>query len=166
MGNIAALNMRHKDHCSPRSDDESMHVGKRLKRLMNEKGISTESMAQRCGVTPGAVSNWFSTGHIARENLVAVADELNESIRFLITGDARDRALSEIEAEFAKRDVSEGTRESILTLIRSSPLRPRIEPDVDQEQADADAEHFRRSLEDPGAKAAGGRQDKKTIPKA
>lgn len=153
MGTIAALNLSAQQCCETVGEDGPMHVGKRLKKLMQEKGISTEAMAARCEVTPGAVSNWFATGHIARDNLVVVADALGESLRYLITGDPRDRVLSLLETEFAKRDVSDGTLQAILTLIRSSPLRapdalePEPEPDEDQQEADAQA--FKRSLETP-----------------
>jgi transcriptional regulator with XRE-family HTH domain len=151
----------HKQRCLPFTDDESMHIGKRLKLLMQAKGITTEAMAAVCGVTPGAVSNWFSTGHITRDNLICAADALGESVRYLITGDDHDRALSEIEAEFARREVSDGTLESILTLIRSSPKRA---PPAPAASPDADAEHYRKAIQPhkkPGKQDAGrGRKEK------
>lgn len=159
MGTIAALNFRHKECCSGVSDDESMHLGKRLKKLMQDKAISTEAMAAHCGVTPGAVSNWFSSGHIARDNVVAVADRLGESVRYLLTGDERDREFSEIEGEFAKRDVAEGTRQAILTLLRASPIRAPITSPEDDEAAE-DAEHFRRSLQEPTRVGGAGTSDR------
>lgn len=121
-----------------------MHVGKRIKALMQAKGISSEEMAFHCGVTPGAVSNWFSSGHITRDNLVIVCDVLQESLRYVCTGDERDRPLGEIEYEFSRRDVSEGTRQAILTLLCSQPMRPPP-PYAESDASEADAQHFRNA---------------------
>jgi len=46
-----------------------MHLGKRLKSLLAERKISNKAVAAALEVTPGAVSNWFSSGTISKENL-------------------------------------------------------------------------------------------------
>jgi transcriptional regulator with XRE-family HTH domain len=150
MVTIASLNLSSKQCYFGWRDDSAMHVGRRLKQLMQAKGISTEKMAALCGVTPGAVSNWFATGHITRENLVIAADALGESVRYLITGDERDRPASEIEAEFARRDVAPGTREAILTLLRASPVRQAAPAPA---APDADADHFHQAIGQPATPA-------------
>lgn len=146
MRNLAALKLDSKDRCFALIHTEPMHIGQRIKSLMQSKGVTTELMAFQCGVTPGAVSNWFSSGQITRDNLVAVADVLGESVRYLITGDPRDRAVGMIEAAFVKREVSLGTLEAVLTLIRSSPLRQDDPPPPDL-GSEEDAAHFARALE-------------------
>jgi transcriptional regulator with XRE-family HTH domain len=64
-----------------------MHIGKRIQQRMKEKKITTQAMADACGVTAGAVSNWFSSGRIAKDNLAIVAKQLGTSINELITGE-------------------------------------------------------------------------------
>ena len=64
-----------------------MHIGTRIKQLMKDRGVSTKKMADHCGISPGAVSNWFSTGRISKENLVKAAAVLNVTMSELITGD-------------------------------------------------------------------------------
>lgn len=156
---IASLNIPAKHRCSAPAEDGAMHVGQRIKKLMREKSLSTEAAAFHCGVTAGAVSNWFSTGHIARDNLVAIADLLGESVRYLLTGDERDRELSAIEAEFARRDVPEGTRSAILTLLRACPVRAPAEPENGSGET-SDEEHYRRATRPMGSRTPSGSRRK------
>lgn len=156
--NIASLNLNHKQRSTQLTNDVLMHIGKRLKELMRAQSVSTELMASYCGVTAGAVSNWFSTGHITRENMVIAADVLGVSVRYLITGDERDLEASDVLAEWARRDVAPSTRDAILTLLRASPLRaarpaatvaPTPAPAQPPAAGDADAAHFARSIVPP-----------------
>lgn len=64
-----------------------MHIGTRIKKLMKEQQVSTRRMADYCGVTPGAVSNWFSSGTISKENAVKAASLLGVDSSILISGD-------------------------------------------------------------------------------
>jgi phage repressor protein C with HTH and peptisase S24 domain len=61
---------------------------------MRAQGLATKKMADYCGVTPGAVSNWFSTGRISKENLVLAAELLKVSTDSLISGDTADAGKS------------------------------------------------------------------------
>lgn len=69
-----------------------MHIGKRIQRLMRAKDISTQAMAAYCGVTAGAVSNWFSTGRISKENLAKAAARLGTDMEALMSEDDRPEA--------------------------------------------------------------------------
>lgn len=62
-------------------------LGSKLKRLMKARGVRNQDMAAACGVTPGAVSNWFSTGRIDKHNLVAAAKLLGTTADALIGED-------------------------------------------------------------------------------
>jgi transcriptional regulator with XRE-family HTH domain len=53
---------------------------------MARRKLSSKAMAAYCGVTPGAVSAWFSTGRISKANLLKAADLLQVDIAALITG--------------------------------------------------------------------------------
>ncbi len=63
------------------------HIGHRIKALMEAKKISTKEMAAYCEVTPGAVSNWFSTGRISKVKLARAAILLKTDLAELISGD-------------------------------------------------------------------------------
>jgi len=67
-----------------------MHIGILIKRLMREREITTKEMAAHCEVSPGAVSNWFATGRISKENLVQVAAVLKVKVEDLIAGTVDD----------------------------------------------------------------------------
>jgi phage repressor protein C with HTH and peptisase S24 domain len=64
----------------------AMHIGTRIKKLMNAQGVTGKDMAAYCDVTPGAVSGWFATGRISKEKLVMVANKLGVSTDDLISG--------------------------------------------------------------------------------
>ena len=68
-----------------------MHIGERIKKLMKDRGVSPQTMAAHCEVTPGAVSNWFSTGRISKPNLAKAAALLHVSADELISDDGEAR---------------------------------------------------------------------------
>lgn len=72
----------------------AMHLGKRLQRAMKERKVTAKVMALHCGVTPGAVSNWFSSGRITKDNLAKAAALLGLSSDDLILGDSSDKFIT------------------------------------------------------------------------
>lgn len=62
-------------------------LGTKLKKLMKARGIRNQVMAAACNVTAGAVSNWFSTGRVKKENLAMAAKLLGTTSDALITED-------------------------------------------------------------------------------
>lgn len=70
------------------SENLAMHIGLRIKKLMDAKKISGKEMAAHCGITPGGVSSWFSTGRISKEKLAMAAELLKVTTDDLISGDA------------------------------------------------------------------------------
>ena len=86
--NIALLNAEGKQCYNAMDENLAMHIGLRIKKLMEAKKISGKEMAAHCGITPGAVSSWFSTGRISKEKLALVADLLKVTTDDLISGDA------------------------------------------------------------------------------
>lgn len=123
--NIALLKDSAKYCCFPVRQNSRMHVGDRLKQAMAEERISVQQMAAHCAVTPGAVSNWFATGRITKSNLLKAAELVERSMNFLISGEegSADPFLATLETEWAKRSISPAVRESIMQLVRSSPLQ-------------------------------------------
>jgi transcriptional regulator with XRE-family HTH domain len=63
-----------------------VHTGNHIRAAMSRGNVSSKAMAAHCGVTPGAVSAWFSTGRISKANLLKVAELLQVDIAELITG--------------------------------------------------------------------------------
>lgn len=84
-----------------------MHIGLRIKRLMKERNISVKTAAAHCGVTPGAVSNWFSSGRITKENLAKMAVLLQTELAELITGDAAPEVLEAVPEGAPSREGAE-----------------------------------------------------------
>jgi transcriptional regulator with XRE-family HTH domain len=65
----------------------AVHTGNHIRSAMARSKVSSKAMAAHCGVTPGAVSAWFSTGRISKANLLKVAALLQVDIAELITGE-------------------------------------------------------------------------------
>lgn len=68
-----------------------MHIGGTIKKALKERGVTPAEVADICGVTRGAVSNWFSTGRINKENLVKVAGILQVTVEELVSGGLGER---------------------------------------------------------------------------
>jgi len=84
-------------------------LGQKLKDLLDAKKIPARRVAQHCNVTPGAVSNWFKTGKINRDNLVKVAELLDVSVESLMADDdgvVVDARTQNLLARFGKKPVS------------------------------------------------------------
>jgi transcriptional regulator with XRE-family HTH domain len=75
----------------------AMTLGKRIQRLMKERGLSAVQVARACGITPGAVSNWFSTGRVSKENLAIFCRLAGVDMARFIAGE-------EQQAEAAKEE--------------------------------------------------------------
>ena len=54
-----------------------MNIGLMIQGYMQDQGIAVKDMAAHCGVTPGAVSNWFKSGNISKANLAKACALLN-----------------------------------------------------------------------------------------
>lgn len=77
-----------------------MNIGDRIKSSREAKGLSQRELGKRVGVQSQSVSQWESgtTKALRPENLLAVADELGVSIRWLISGrGARDPSIPAAE---------------------------------------------------------------------
>lgn len=95
----------------------TMHIGERLKALMEDRRVSVKAMALHCGVTPGAVSNWFKTGRIKKENLLAAAELLQTTADQLIAGGAAP------SVQAAQADLAQ----ALETLARAVATQPRLQ---------------------------------------
>lgn len=69
-------------------------IGKRIKQLRAERAVSSQVLAERLGVTRGAVGNWELGQGIKRDNLQKIAGEFGVSLDWL-TGDHDDRGEEE-----------------------------------------------------------------------
>lgn len=85
--NIALLKPFRKHYENIVAQNYDMHIGQRIKQLMKDKGVTTRSMSEHCDVSAGAVSNWFSSGRISKDNLVKAADKLGVNVVELISGE-------------------------------------------------------------------------------
>lgn len=62
---------------------DTERIGRRIKEVRTEAGLTQEGFAERLGVTRGAVGNWELGKGIKRENLVAIAAEFGPSVDWL-----------------------------------------------------------------------------------
>lgn len=106
-------------HCwGARAQNLAMHIGHKLKLLMRARGISPADMAQHCEVSRGAVSNWFSSGRISKDNLARAAARLGVTGDEIVTGSLFESpGGDEVELELL-----DGSR---LIITRKGVVRPR-----------------------------------------
>jgi transcriptional regulator with XRE-family HTH domain len=122
-----------------------MHIGQRIRNVMKARGLTTAALAAACEVTPGAVSNWFSTGRIRKDNLATVARLLQVGVEDLISGAVGERDdIVPAPAALPPQAPLTGAEFDLLTAFRALP---------DDEQQDlvrdvmARAEHYNRVVE-------------------
>lgn len=77
----------------PKAENQAMQLsgpkfGAYLKRLAKSRDVSNTRLAEVADVTLQAVTGWFNTGSIARENLLAIAPELGASVDQILQGKA------------------------------------------------------------------------------
>lgn len=106
-----ALQSDKRKHCPDRVCQNvgmpSKHIGLRLKALMAARKVSTSGMAEHCGITRGAVSNWFVQGRITKDNLSKAAVKLRTTTDRLINYDVEEiLELEEIDRQKAARGMS------------------------------------------------------------
>jgi len=58
--------------------------GQFIKRMAIDAEVTPTQLAEHCGVSRGAVSNWFETGSMTKMNLVKVAERLGTSVEQLM----------------------------------------------------------------------------------
>src|SRR5207247_8318017 len=58
--------------------------GQFIKWLAIESKVTPTQLAEHCGVSRGAVSNWFETGSMSKMNLVRVAERLGTTVEPLL----------------------------------------------------------------------------------
>lgn len=111
-------NASSKHYCRPESQNSAMHIGHKLKLLMRARGISPAEMAKHCEVSRGAVSNWFSSGRISKDNLARAAARLGVTGDEIVTG-----ALFEVPGgDELELELLDGSR---LIITRKGVVRPR-----------------------------------------
>jgi transcriptional regulator with XRE-family HTH domain len=95
-------------------------LGERIKRALQDKGETHEALAESLGVSVQAVGKWIRTGHVARKNLVALANALGVSLEWLLTGtgpmypDPRQLSDSEVRLIEKYRQMTDGKKALLL----------------------------------------------------
>jgi transcriptional regulator with XRE-family HTH domain len=138
--NIALLNNKHKHYSNTEVQNLAMHIGQRIKEMMDAKKISGKKMAAYCEITPGGVSSWFATGRISKQKLALAAELLQVSTDELISGyapistpvpiDHENNLAQPSVAQALEAMVSQltpldaGTRETIANLAHEALCKP------------------------------------------
>lgn len=63
----------------------------RLRNLAENKGIAQKALAELCGVSPAAVSKWFSGGQVKSEYAVKLSEFFGVSVEYLLGLDSEAR---------------------------------------------------------------------------
>lgn len=86
----------------------NMSITERITERRTELGMKSIDLAKKVGVTRGAVSQWESgkVENIRPENLIALADALEVTVRWLATGKGAKEGLSPDAREVAERYAS------------------------------------------------------------
>jgi transcriptional regulator with XRE-family HTH domain len=72
-------------------------MGNRIKQLRQARGMTQEQLADYCGVTKSAVSQWEngSTANVKLQPLIRLVEALRTDLPFLIYGQARKPTAAE-----------------------------------------------------------------------
>lgn len=68
------------------NDQERQQMAARIKEKMQQKGISNTALAETAGVSLQAVGQWLKSGKISRERLWKIAQYLDNTVDYLLTG--------------------------------------------------------------------------------
>jgi transcriptional regulator with XRE-family HTH domain len=111
-------NREDKQCLRPPPYDLAMHIGLTIKKAMKDRSVSTSDMATHCEVTRGAVSNWFATGRVSKENLVKIAQRLNVPVEDLISGAAADKGAPAVQAPPSPLTTESSLADDTMTLLQ------------------------------------------------
>lgn len=122
-----------------------MTLGKRIQRLMKERGLSAVQVARACNITPGAVSNWFSTGRVSKENLAVFCRLAGVDMARFIAGDDEQTApepdgmsveavalgwlLDQVPGRIARVRANHAATAAILRVLEESDAPPTHKPE-------------------------------------
>lgn len=100
-----------------------MTISQRIFAILKEKKLKQKELAQKTGISESAISDWKKKGtNPAAENISAIADFLEVSLEYLVTGKEKSPSLSEDELELLTyyKDLPE--REQMKLIGRASAL--------------------------------------------
>jgi transcriptional regulator with XRE-family HTH domain len=72
-------------------ETDPINIAARLKSAIAAAKVPKTTLATKCGVSDQAVTGWTKTGRISKKNLPAIAQALNVSVNWLLTGEDDDR---------------------------------------------------------------------------
>ena len=91
-------------------------LAERLSKAMKAANIDNRAMAEACGVTSQAVSQWKSSGRVHKKHLPVLANLLGKPVQWLLGDEAADGQESELV--FIFRKLPGHAREKLLTEAR------------------------------------------------
>ncbi len=100
-----------------------MTISQRIFAILKEKKLKQKELAQRTGISESAISDWKKKGtNPAAENISAIADLLEVSLEYLITGKEKSPTLPEDELELLTYYKELPEREQMKLIGRASAL--------------------------------------------
>lgn len=100
------------------------NLGDNIKAVMKARGLRSTDLARYCGVTRGAVANWFATNTISKTNLMKVAEKLRVDAKLLVEEDLTD--VIDVEARVVGSSIEK--RRLLQVLGDQPPVVPYIAP--------------------------------------
>ncbi len=102
-----------------------MNIANKIKQVRDFWDLKQQDVADICGVTASAVSQWENSVSIPRlQHLRALADYLNISINTLVTDDMRVEELERIEQLYISMN-DEGRQTALTVMEGLSKAYPR-----------------------------------------
>lgn len=113
--------------------DEQRTLAIEFQKAMETSGVPPKAIAELCGITEQAVSNWRRTGKIARKHLPKIAMATKWSVQRLLTGkdDATEPGIQppptpeELEMLLLFRDMPTEDQAQLYTDIRNRATKAR-----------------------------------------
>lgn len=107
-----------------------MDIVNRIQDIMIKKGLNTKKLEELAGLGNGTIRRW-NNNYPSCDKIAKIADILNVSTDWLITG--KDSTLKPEEEELLTtyREISERDRKILLTMARS--MLPEATPEAQQD---------------------------------
>lgn len=110
-----------------------MTISQRIFLILKEKKLKQKELAKRTGISESAISDWKKKGtNPAAENISAIADFLEVSLEYLVTGKEKSLSLPDDELELLTYYKELPEREQMKLIGRASALAEVYKEQVEE----------------------------------
>lgn len=124
-----------------------MTISQRIFLILKEKKLKQKELAKRTGISESAISDWKKKGtNPAAENISAIADFLEVSLEYLVTGKEKSLSLPDDELELLTYYKELPEREQMKLIGRASALAEVYKEQVEAEEPEEPTIEIRHSF--------------------